>query len=972
MTSSSLLPHRQPFLYLLLALVAGILAETFFAPARPLALMSLGFAVLFSVKFAMKKQAAATTLCLLCGFFCVGVLLAQAEKMAVKNSRLIRLFEAHRISSDEAVEMTGVLVASPEPAPEGVYLDVEAESVRAFNEVFEASGRARLALWFSEKEAEEAFHFLALDYGSRLRVLVKLERARAYKNPGAIDFNDFLEGQGYDLKGTIKSPLLVEPIGRAPVNRFFAALYHFRLRLMEAFDARFAEPEAGTLKAMLVGNRYFLDAETSEALRQSSTFHTLVISGMHFGLLALVLLNFPFLRIARRSGAEKKRFPLSVIRRKPEESFKRPHPLRFALTLAVLWAYACLVGFAPPVSRAVLMISIGLVAPLLFRQAASVNPLALAAFLMLALKPALVADPGFQLSFVAVAAIVTLALPLVGKLRGIGEWRPTASTPHPPACPNLLRALCEILFWDERAFNQEMRKAPITYRLEKSQAARLLNRWRVQGALRMAVVLLITSTAIQLLTLPLMVAYFNRVAPVGILLNIFSGLLTGVMMFAALFAVAIAAVKIPFTNAFLNLAVWAVKSAHYSLVHSINPFLKISGMTFRAAHYEGWQMSIYALYFAPIAALVVLIDRWEPLKGRRQHFAEGFRNVGGEEESKIHQKRRKGAKRALVYAVLMSLLLAIFAVINPPVRLPKGELTVYFLDVGQGDCALVVFPQGSTMLIDGGGELAFGKAKGRTENPLPAGPEEKTGAMDEPSEQGRGDEEREFTGQSFSVGEVVVSRFLWSLGLTRIDYLLATHADADHMQGLSAVARNFKIGEAIVGRVLPNNTEFDAFVQASGKQLAPLALLQAGERFEIEGVSVEVLWPPPGNPIALKSRNNDSLVLRLRYGANAILMTGDIERESEEGLLKAGVALSAEVLKIPHHGSKTSSTEGFLDAVHPRLAIISVGERSRFGHPHAVVVERYDRRGIRLLQTGRDGMIAVQSDGQRLRVTHQE
>jgi competence protein ComEC len=107
----------------------------------------------------------------------------------------------------------------------------------------------------------------------------------------------------------------------------------------------------------------------------------------------------------------------------------------------------------------------------------------------------------------------------------------------------------------------------------------------------------------------------------------------------------------------------------------------------------------------------------------------------------------------------------------------------------------------------------------------------------------------------------------------------------------------------------------------------------------------------------------------LRYGANAILLTGDIERESEARLVQSGVNLQAQVLKIPHHGSKTSSTEAFIDAVRPRLAIVSAGERSRFGHPHATVVERYRSRGVELLQTGRDGMITVQSDGLRLAVS---
>jgi competence protein ComEC len=320
----------------------------------------------------------------------------------------------------------------------------------------------------------------------------------------------------------------------------------------------------------------------------------------------------------------------------------------------------------------------------------------------------------------------------------------------------------------------------------------------------------------------------------------------------------------------------------------------------------------------------------------------------------------------LAYGLLPALLLAVFAVINPPNHLPKDKFTIYFLDVGQGDAALVVFPKGATMLIDGGGELAFARSKAKTEKVKAAigevPPENRPGN----SADGEG-AESEFKEAGFSVGEAVVSRFLWSLGLTQIDYVLATHADADHIGGLSAVVRNLRVREAIVGRLIPGNPEFDELVQATTERATALAILNAGQRFDIEGVTVEVLHPQPRGPRKEQS-NNSSIVLRLIYGSTAVLMTGDIEKEAEESLLKSGVNLHAEVLKVAHHGSKTSSTEAFLDAVGPQTAIISVGERSRFGHPHKVVVQRFLKRHIRLLQTGRGGLVTLESDGATLKV----
>jgi competence protein ComEC len=105
------------------------------------------------------------------------------------------------------------------------------------------------------------------------------------------------------------------------------------------------------------------------------------------------------------------------------------------------------------------------------------------------------------------------------------------------------------------------------------------------------------------------------------------------------------------------------------------------------------------------------------------------------------------------------------------------------------------------------------------------------------------------------------------------------------------------------------------------------------------------------------------------YGSIAVLLTGDLEQSAENALIESGVNLRAEVLKVPHHGSKTSSTEAFIDAVQPRYAVISVGERSRFGHPHPSVVNRYVERGVEVFQTGRDGTVTVETDGQAIDLT---
>src|SRR5436190_9743723 len=432
-------PARQPFLFLTTALLAGILIDRGVDPPRVITMVVVALAVAAWIHFILAKRLGAASLVLLVGLSGVGALLSRADRTSKSATNLTRLFESTVINANDPVELAGVLVAPPEPAPTSSYLDVQAESIRTREQVVPVTGRARLMISLMEPDACAEFDAFSLYDGARLRVLLRLERGNTYSNPGSPDFYGFLDRHCYDLKGVIKSPLLIERLGDSLRASPLAILYDLRLRLMKAIDSTFDVKVAGTLKAMLAGNRYFLDPETVETLREGSTFHTLVIAGLHIGIIAWALLG------GWSSGSERKRRKIS----------------RVIVCLIVLWSYAVMVGLAPPVTRATAMITVGVIGPLLFRRAASINTVAMAAFFMLALKPALVADPGFQLSIAAVGGIVSLALPLVAKLEEIGRWRPRPRTPHPPSCSRAVRYLAETLFWNERGFNAEMKGAPI-------------------------------------------------------------------------------------------------------------------------------------------------------------------------------------------------------------------------------------------------------------------------------------------------------------------------------------------------------------------------------------------------------------------------------------------------------------------------------------------------------------------------------
>ena len=296
--------------------------------------------------------------------------------------------------------------------------------------------------------------------------------------------------------------------------------------------------------------------------------------------------------------------------------------------------------------------------------------------------------------------------------------------------------------------------------------------------------------------------------------------------------------------------------------------------------------------------------------------------------------------------------MAILGIASPPEPVATGKLTVHFLDVGQGDSAVIVFPGGSTMLIDGGGEFRFIRWR--------AGGDQK--AQESRDARGSGSD------YGFSVGEAVVSRFLWSLGLNRVDYLVATHSDVDHLGGLRRVVNNLTVEQAIIAASTADDFEFAEFTEALRRRAIPIGSVSAGKAYEIEGVKLELLWPPAKTGKS-SSDNNNSIVLRLTYGERSVLFTGDIEAEAEQQIVKSGFSVRADVLKVPHHGSRTSSTEGFIDSVRPSHAVIPAGARSRFGHPHSIVLERYKTRGIAVLQTGVNGTVTVETDGRNLRVS---
>jgi len=310
----------------------------------------------------------------------------------------------------------------------------------------------------------------------------------------------------------------------------------------------------------------------------------------------------------------------------------------------------------------------------------------------------------------------------------------------------------------------------------------------------------------------------------------------------------------------------------------------------------------------------------------------------------VSSSKHSSPRRRRLWVLLLTLLLppATAAWLLPArPEPPDRPLRVTFLDVGQGDSAVIESPTGRVVVIDGGGR---------------PGTNERDGS---------------------DPGSRVVVPFLRRRGVSTVDLLVATHPDDDHVQGLVAVASRLNVRAAL-----------ESGFEEEGKGKAPAAgrlraLLRArrvpvrratrGQSIDIGGgARLEVLGPPEpllsGSP---SDANENSVVLRLVYGRARVLFTGDAGGAAESDLLRAlpPSALRADVLKAGHHGSRHSTSEEFLAAVRPSAAILSSGKNNLYGHPSPQVMDRLARGGVRAFRTDRQGAITVETDGRRVRVT---
>jgi len=795
----------------------------------------------------------------------LGACMAEQPRNA---DHVISLLEQGRLPLKTPLRWHGHLRDEPARLPWGYGYEIEISGVEFGQALHTARGGLRLSF----RALPGAALAPILHAGDEVAVLTEAKRPQVFRDEGAFDRRAYLAQQNIDLVATLRAPELIERTASSSPT-IGTVLARARRRLRDEIDELFAgTPQvAGVLRAMLLGDRSFVDREEGADFQKTGVFHVLVVAGLHVGALA-----FALYWVGRRLR------------------LSRMWTMLFTITL--LSAYVAVVEQRAPVLRAAMMAVIVVFGGFFFRRLELLNSAAVAALILLAAKPLALADSSFQLTFVAIGCIAGLALPWLEKtvqpyVRALWGWRDvTRDAAHEPRVIQFRIDLRSLSQWFSTRLPNRLGKP--TGDVVVGGLSLTFRVWE----------LLVLTVALQAGMLPLMARDFHRVPLSAPIVNLAAVPLTGVIVPLGFLTLACGLI-LPAVGKLFSVPLTLLTAL---LLHLVQWFAHFPRWSYRIPGPPFW---LIVLFFAVAILLAVVL------------------------------RMKDSSRGAVVWGLCGAFIACALTIAIYPFgeTWTKGKLELTVLDVGQGDSLFVVSPGGRRLLIDGGG--AFVGYPGHEEH------------------------------NGVDPGEEAVSPYLWSRGFQRLDVVALTHAHQDHLGGLTAILENFRVGKLLIGREvsLPALARLEELAR---ERKIPIEHALRGKSFRWDGADGNFLWPEI-EEVAPSAKNNDSLVLRMRYGNETFLLPGDAEKQVEREILSenSAEAMRADVLKVGHHGSKNSTTAEFLLAVRPRFGIISAGEDNLFGHPSPELLERLENAGVRILRTDRDGAVHVLTDGERLEIT---
>jgi competence protein ComEC len=541
----------------------------------------------------------------------------------------------------------------------------------------------------------------------------------------------------------------------------------------------------------------------------------------------------------------------------------------------IVSAYAAIAGGHLSTIRALVMVLAFTLAIVLDRSRELLASLALAALVICFAMPGSTADIAFQLSFASVSAI------LLGLRRFDAWWRwhyanPLSVRDEPSRATSVAKWACgyfAVSFW------AMIGAAPLT--------AFHFNQFSLVGLVANAVVVPIMGFGAVVCGLVAAACSFVNVPLAG-----------GILLAAAKLA-----------NLGTSLARWFM-AWPFAWMRIFTPTLAEMGI-------------VYGLILLWLCAPTAGADVLRLMHGRlfMSPRTGAMKRAPGRDGADSIRQWRSAAAAILVAAIILDASWWTYQ------RFFNSKLLVTFLAVGEGDAAVVRFPGGRVLLIDGGG--GFG---------------------------------------SFDPGERIVAPYLWAHKILHLDYVALSHPDRDHFGGLTFIVRNFGPAQFWTAGAESPDKSYSELLDAVKAGGARHRLCDsATPPMTVEGVHVRCVGPIHGR--SETRHNNSSMVLRIAYGRESFLFTGDVEATGEHELMGSAVDLGATILKVPHHGSRTSSSIDFIEAVHPQVAVVSLGYLNRFHFPDPEVIGRYLEDGVKVLRTDDDGAITVVAEKSAYRLT---
>jgi competence protein ComEC len=857
-----------PALYAALWLCAGIVLEPYLSQHDWIAPGVLIVATSLLITLSLLAARGALRVALLplaCTWLLLGILLSEIEPAPDPQMQLRLIADDGGATAVEgAVTRTTPIRLTESTLPFGNTVRVEqSESVDL--RIASAAGQPVAGGLRATLYGPADQPFPLIHCGDQIRAVIALHVPERYLDPGVWDATAWLRQQGIGVVGSLKASAVVLTHGSGRGS--FACWLHSvqeagSQRLIDFATAsasaklpeflRLSTTDAGMLSAMILGDRTYLEHQARVGFERTGSFHLLVVSGMHLAIFAGCI------------------FALAAL-------LRLPRCWSTALTIICSFGYALLAGFGEPVQRSFWMVTLYLLARLLFRERNSLNAIGFAALCLLALDPRSLSGASFQMTLLSVLIVAGVTVPIAEHTFG----------PYLQAARNLGLTVID------PDLPPRLAQFRVTLRLIADHLQPFLGRRVplfllpafVRLGLRICELLLVSATIELAMSLP-MAIYFHRITALGLPVNLLVVPLIGLALPSAL--ITFAALLIWPSVAFAPAIVTA------ALLHTITGIVQLfSGM-------EAGDIRISNPGGVAIVAGILLIG------------------------AAVWAARNSPFPVVLPIAALACSAASVFY--PRALAYHPGQLEVTAIDVGQGDSLLLVSPQGRTLLIDAGGPTGGTQA----------------------------------AHGNFEIGEDVVSPVLWSRNIRRLDAIALTHAHSDHMGGMLAVIKNFRPRVLWVGRN-PNIPAYAALLAEAQRLGIQVDSIAAGDHFAFGGAQVEVLAPPPGYIPGPTATHDDSLVLHVSYGHTSVLLEGDAQAASERLMLSEG--LHADLLKVGHHGSKTSTTPAFLAAVAPTYAIISVAHRNPYGHPKWEVLDRLQEERIRTFRTDALGATSFYLNG---------